>query len=203
MSKMLTLALLVVCTLLAAFTLEYIEPVPLEGEAEEPAAKPDFSISPEPREAKQDGMLVAGYQVLNTMDPEAMMKVWNQFMASVEKLHADPQAPYYGINFFTGDYNPDENTGYGYMACVPVLKTEELPEGMVLRKIPAWDYIVFEHRGPLQYLEQSFDYIFSTYLPQGKYKAINADILEVYDCRFDAESPDSVIEIWLPVEPMQ
>lgn len=168
-----------------------------------PSAEPGFSTSQEPREAKLGEMLMAGFQVLDTMEHEALMGCWNQFMGVVEQLPADPQAPYYGINFFTADYNPQEHTGFGYMACVPVLKSEGIPEGVVLRKIPARDYIVFEHKGPLMYLEQSFNYIFNQYLPQGKHKALYADLLEVYDCRFNAESPDSVIEIWVPVQPQE
>lgn len=163
----------------------------------------DFSISETPREAKMEEMTVAGFQVMNTMEHDAMMKVWGDFMSVVEKLPCDPSAPYYGVNFFTEDYNPQDHTGFGYMACAPVLSTEKLPEGVVARKIPARDYIVFEHKGPLKYLEESFNYIFYKYLPQCHYKALYADVLEVYDCRFNAESPDSVIEIWMPVEPKE
>ncbi len=167
------------------------------------AAVPEFSISETPREARMDDMTMVGFQVLNTMEHEAMMKVWGDFMSVVEKLPCDPSSPYFGVNFFTEDYNPQDHTGFGYMACVPVLNTENLPEGVVIRKVPARDYIVFEHKGPLQYLEQSFNHIFNNYLPQGHYKALYTDVLEVYDCRFDAESPDSIIEIWMPVQPKE
>jgi len=163
----------------------------------------DFSISETPREAKMEEMTVAGFQVMNTMEHDAMMKVWGDFMSVVGKLPCDPSAPYYGVNFFTEDYNPQDHTGFGYMACAPVLSTEKLPEGVVARKIPARDYIVFEHKGPLKYLEESFNYIFYKYLPQSDYKALFTDVLEVYDCRFDAESLDSIIEIWMPVEPKE
>jgi len=167
---------------------------------EGPGAEPPFSISETPREARLEEMTVAGFQVLNTMEHDAMMKVWGDFLAVVADLPAEPAAPYYGITFFTEEYNPQEHTGYGYMAGVPVTGTEGLPEGVVIRRVPARDYIVFEHKGPLKYLEESFNYIFYKYMPQGKYKGLFTDVLEVYDCRFDAESPDSIIEIWMPVE---
>lgn len=168
-----------------------------------PAEKPEFSTSQEPREAKLDEMVMAGFQVMDTMEHEAMMKVWGDFMTVVEKLPCDPSAPYYGVTFFTEDYNPQEHTGYGYMACVPVKTSEGLPEGVAVRKIPARDYIVFDHVGPLNYLEESYNYIFYKYMPQGKYKGLYADVLEVYDCRFSESSPDSVIEIWIPVAAKQ
>ena len=96
----------------------------------------DFSISETPREAKMEEMTVAGFQVMNTMEHDAMMKVWGDFMSVVGKLPCDPSAPYYGVNFFTKDYNPQDHTGFGYMACAPVLNTEKLPEGVVARKTP-------------------------------------------------------------------
>ncbi len=164
------------------------------------APTPEFSTSEIPREDKKEEMLMAGFQVMDTMEHEAMMKVWNQFMEVVEKLPAEENTPYYGINFFTKDYNPENHTGYGYMACVPITSAENLPEGVIVRKIPAQKYIVFEHKGPLMYLEESFNYIFYKYLPQKKHTALYTDLLEVYDCRFDAESPESIIEIWVPVK---
>jgi AraC family transcriptional regulator len=168
-----------------------------------PANDQGFSITPEPREEKREAFLVAGLQVMNTMESDVMMALWGKFMGVWESIPNATGEVLYGIAFFTDNYDPETNTGYGYMAATEITSEEKLPEGVVTHKVPAAHYLVFEHRGPLKHLQESFDYIFYKYLPSSKYTALYSDVLETYGEGFDGESPDSLIEIWIPVKPLE
>lgn len=127
--------------------------------ADEATAPPEFFTSAEPREAWLDEMFLAGFQVLDTMEQDSLMQVWEKLFSLDEEIpHAD-SLPYYGVSFVSEAYDPAAQTGYGYMAGLPVEADVKLPENAVLRRIPAQHYLVFEHRGPLSHLQESFNYI--------------------------------------------
>lgn len=165
-----------------------------------------YSISPEPREAKLESMLVAGYEVHDSMDHDQIMNCWMNLMQNYESIKSATGDVLYGITYFTENYDPETFTGYAYMAATEVKSEENLPKDMVLRKIAAANYLVFEHRGPLSRLEDSFNYIFQKYLPNSKREFLQSDVLESYDKRYNAENPEdpeSVIEIWMPVKAIE
>jgi predicted transcriptional regulator YdeE len=47
---------------------------------------------------------------------------------------------------------------------------------------------------------QSYEYIFGVWLQENGYQMAEADSLEIYDERFQPESPDSIFEIRIPVK---
>jgi len=174
--------------------------------AEDQIPEGEFSTSKEPTEAKRDSMLVAGFEILDSMDSAEIMKVWMALMENYDKIETATGDVLYGITYFTDVYDPDSHKGYAYMAATEIKSAEGLPEGMVVRKVEAASYLVFEHKGPLKYLEHSFNYIFEKYLPTSKRTMQFKDVLEVYGERYNAmnpESPDSIIEIWMPVKELE
>lgn len=165
--------------------------------------KPDeseYSLSKEPRLEKMDSFLVAGIAVMDTMDPALMMGAWEKFFDVFAYIPTAIGNELYGVNFVTEDYNPEKDTGYGYMAATAISSEKELPEGLTVRKIPASEYLVFTHKGLLKYLSNTFEYIYGEYLPASKYKVLLSDALEIFGADFKDDSPDSIIEIWVPVK---
>lgn len=165
-----------------------------------------YSITPEPREDKLESMLVAGYEVKDSMDHEQIMKCWMNLMQNYESIKSATGDVLYGVTYFADNYDPKTEKGYAYLACTQVSSEEGLPKGIVLHKVPASNYLVFEHKGSLSRLEQSFTYIFEKYLPNSKREFSNSDVLETYDYRYNAENPEdpeSLIEIWIPVKALE
>lgn len=171
--------------------------------AENAIPEGEFSTTREPKEAQRPAMLVAGYEILDSMDSAEIMKLWMNLMENYSKIESATGDVLYGITYFTEAYDPESHKGYAYMAATEIKSEEGLPEGMVVRKVDAASYLVFEHKGPLKYLEHSFNYIFQEFMPTNKRTMLFSDVLEVYGERYDAmnpESPDSIIEIWMPVK---
>jgi AraC family transcriptional regulator len=61
-------------------------------------------------------------------------------------------------------------------------------------------YAVFEHKGALDALPQTFQYIWKTWLPQSGYHAADAPEFERYSEDFNPKLNTGVLEIWLPLK---
>lgn len=166
----------------------------------------NFSISQEPREDKREAMIVAGLEVLDSMDPADMMKVWSDLTEHLPKLEKAIGNELYGITYYTEVYDPDSHKGFAYMAATEISSGEGIPENMAVRKISAANYLVFEHKGPVKYLGESYNYIYNKFMKDTKRTILFSEVLEVYGKAYNADDPDSadsIIEIWMPVKPLE
>lgn len=89
-----------------------------------------------------------------------------------------------------------------YIAAVPVTQglENEIPEGMVSYTISAGKYAVFTHKGALQKLPETLDYIWGEWASSAKFKRREAADFELYDERFDSEKLEGEIDIYVPIE---
>lgn len=65
--------------------------------------------------------------------------------------------------------------------------------------LPARRYQVFEHRGPVASLMQTFNYIWGVWLPDHQCRVEGIDF-ERYPAGFDPNDPDGMIEIYIPID---
>ena len=84
-----------------------------------------------------------------------------------------------------------------YVACAEVKRGAKVPKGMTSVSIPMGRYAVFTHRGPIEQIRETIDFVYRTWLPSSKKKLRKAPHLEVYGRRFNPGSPDSEMEICL------
>lgn len=94
---------------------------------------------------------------------------------------------------------PDKDL-YTFIAGMAVSETTGIPQGMIAHTVPEANFAVFEHRGLMDKMHQTYEYIFGIWLQENSYVMAEADSLEIYDERFIVDSPDSVFEIWVPVK---
>lgn len=92
--------------------------------------------------------------------------------------------------------HPDECL---YMACAEVSDFDQIPSGMVKKQIPAGEYAVFTHKGKLDKLDHTMNYIYGAWLPKSGRKLREAPDLELYDQRFNTESESSEFDIYIPI----
>lgn len=88
---------------------------------------------------------------------------------------------------------------YQYIAGVDVSTAQNLPNGMVVRVVPARRYAVFAHRGPLDTLPDTFKYIYEVWLPQPGHQFADWPELEVYGEAFRDDSSESEMTRWVPI----
>lgn len=164
------------------------------------ADETELKTALKPREDKLGAMLVAGVEIRDAKSSEEYSKVWGQFFQVQDKIQSRIGTDLYGITYYPEDYDPRKEGGHIYMVATQVKDFEELPEGVTGRKIPARNYIVFEHIGSMEKVGETYGYIYQSFIPNSDYAVIYTDTMERYDHRFMKNPENPVFEIWIPVQ---
>jgi len=89
-----------------------------------------------------------------------------------------------------------------YIACVEIGKAGQTPEGMIDRNLPPTTYAVFSHKGTVARIQDTFQYIYSTWLPKSGKIRMNQPEFARYDHRYLGPlHEDSEFDIYIPVGP--
>ena len=158
---------------------------------EQPDVKPA-----EPRFEHGHFLLIAGLGGRFTQQTtQGIPELWEKFVPEIGKIPGQKSEVTYGICC-----NPDGKGGFEYIAGVEIEKLDDLPENYRWVEVQPQHYAVFEHQGPLQFLPQTFHYIWKTWLPQSGREAADAPEFERYSADFNPDTGDGVLEIWLPLK---
>lgn len=161
--------------------------------------KGDTMITPVIKQ--KDGFRVVGISSQNTMKNNNIPNLWNDFNQKVCGTVKDVINPgvALGICFFVDCAEMNEDTPFTYLAGMEYSKDMPVPEGLEFRDVPTADYAVFEHHGSLDTLSDTYNSIYSSWLPNSEYQRRDSDDFELYDQRFKYGFDDSVMEIWVPI----
>lgn len=154
----------------------------------------------EPRIVTRAACTVVGLKCRTSMANNLIPALWDDFgrrMGEIRDTAADPAC--YGVCFYEEGDGPSGDY-FSYLAGRAVTRAEELPTGMEARALPAGEYAVFEHRGALDTLQQTYGYIYKDWLPNSAYEMVGTQDFELYDYRFKHGQSDSVLEIWIPIQ---
>lgn len=122
--------------------------------------------------------------------------LWDQFNQRSSEVPCRGDAAY-GVCFML----PGAPEGvFEYVAGFPVDPTDPIPQGMVSRTIPARTWAVFEHRGALNTLGETYQNIYQKWIPSSEYRPDRDGLdMEVYTDEFTYGTPESVMYIYVAV----
>lgn len=141
-------------------------------------------------------MVVVGMRYQGKNLNNEIAGLWGRFnQRSSEIKHIQPEAAY-GVCIMAEGLPEGE---FEYIAGFAVKQIDALPEGMVVRIIPAYTYAVFAHRGGHEGLKQTYHNIYNVWLKEMGYQPISPLDMEVYTDEFKDFAPDSVFYIYVPV----
>jgi AraC family transcriptional regulator len=143
-------------------------------------------------------VLGVGGKFISVLSPErnnhiVIPKLWDEFIN--RKQEVKDQQGDYTIGLIAAIIPPEVKSHpfeLFYMACVEVQDVNNI--------IPAGNYAVFTHRGPIARIGETMKYIYQTWLPQSGKKLRKAAELEFYDKRFNPISETSEMEVCIPIE---
>ena len=143
---------------------------------------------------------VIGRSTLSTMKNNTIPALWGTFGEFCDKIpgQVNPEVGL-GICYFEEMPEMTDDTPFTYLVGMEVNTDQEAPKDMQSRIVPEADYAVFEHKGSLDTLHDTYAAIYDQWLPQSAYDRAKSDDFEVYDERFNYGKPDSIMEIWVPV----
>jgi predicted transcriptional regulator YdeE len=122
----------------------------------------------EPKFESRETFTVLGLQERFTSETEDFEGVWNRFMSYHNEINAlSTDGAYYGVSFVPDDVPADE--AMDYVAGMAVEDVEEVPEGLVLREVPAARCAVFEC--DVNTIHQTYEQIFESWLAESEYEA--------------------------------
>ncbi|MDQ0122751.1 AraC family transcriptional regulator [Pseudomonas lini] len=151
----------------------------------------------EPRFENGQFLLIAGLGGRFTSSTtQGIPALWEKFIPEIGKIPNQKSEVTYGICC-----NPDGKGGFEYIAGVEISKLDDLPDKYRWVEVLPQRYAVFEHKGALDTLPQTFQYIWKTWLPQSGHQAADAPEFERYSEDFNPKLNTGVLEIWLPLKP--
>lgn len=151
----------------------------------------------EPRFEHGHFLLIAGFRDRFTKETvQDIPALWEKLIPHIGSIPGQKGEVTYGVcsNF-------DGNGGFDYMAGVEIRKLDDFPQEKYpwIEVLPR-QYAVFEHKGSLDQLPQTIDYIYNTWLPASDYKGLNAPELERYSADFNPRLHTGKLEICVPVD---
>jgi AraC family transcriptional regulator len=96
--------------------------------------------------------------------------------------------------------NVDTDGGFDYVCAVEVAAFSTTPPECVRVAIPAHRYAVFEHRGHVSTIQQTYSAIWDEWLPAHELTSSDAPTIEQHKETFDPRTGDGGVELWIPVE---
>lgn len=120
---------------------------------------------------------------------------WMRFAPSIGKIPGQKGGTSYGVCF-----NFDSAGNMDYLCGVEIADDAVVPEGLVSLRVAEQRYAVFSHREHISKIAATWDAIMRHWLKESGHKMVMAPQFETYDERFDPQSGNGVVEIWIPIE---
>ncbi len=156
----------------------------------------------EPKIIMKNGFSVIGMECqMSQEEKEAgfnpAVELWNKFNnRKGEIANAIPN-----VNIGLSPYETGYDAKHSYIAGVEVAKVDKVPDGMVVRTVPAAKFAVFMIKGKISEWGKQFDFIFGKWIPESKYEFDTVDSMEVYGEKAkDINSEEYEYELYLPIK---
>lgn len=122
--------------------------------------------------------------------------LWQAFLANLAEVPNTVAGVCYGV---LEPMAPDDDR-LSYLAGIEVDPHGELPHGLIERTIPCASYATFEHRGVVASLDNTVNYIYSSWLLRSGYRHTSGPDLEIYGKDYHPTSEASIIHYAIPIE---
>lgn len=121
--------------------------------------------------------------------------LWQQFLLRLPEIKHTVGGICYGIVRQLRE-NSDE---LEYFCAIEVSATAEVPVGMLALRNPASTYARFEHKGAVNLIDNTVNYIYSTWLSRSGRKHSAAADLEFYGAAYNPTSNESIMHYAIPI----
>lgn len=126
---------------------------------------------------------------------EQLPSLWDAFVPRLDEVPGRTDQLAYGVIH----QENTEGEHLEYLAGVEVAAAESMPSGMVPFNVPAARYATFAHRGEPEKLDQTVNYIYSTWLLQSGLAHSYGPDLEIYGPDYRPGEPTSVMFYAIPL----
>ncbi|MBN1151308.1 GyrI-like domain-containing protein [candidate division WOR-3 bacterium] len=156
--------------------------------------------NPLPEIVELPEMTVIGYQSIISMNHNLITDLWMRYLAKMGEIQnmSEVRATL-GVSYW-GEQKGDDYIFF-HLVGAPVSDFSTIPQGMTYLIIPTHKYAKFTHVGPVSDIGKTYEYIYGEWLNSGDYMMSEKCFeIEWYDERFNPESPESELDIYIPIE---
>jgi len=145
---------------------------------------------------------MVGLRLTMSLSMNRTRELWQNFMRLRQEIKNQVGSDLYSIQLYDDLYFKtfSPHTTFEKLAAVEVKDFNEVPPDMVSFTLPSGLYAVFIHKGAASTGPATFNYIFSTWLPNSEYHLDNRPHFEVLGETYKNDDPNSEEEIWIPVK---
>lgn len=155
----------------------------------------------EPKIIEFEERKIIGLKCTTTLKNNTIGKLWEDFLKIFTEIpNKSNERVCLGICLPMESSEYDDQTPFDYIAGSPVTSFADVPEGMIAHTISKGKYTSFIHKGSLENLPETYDYIYGEWLNKSEYIYENRDQLEWYDLLFKYGEQDSELEILIPIK---
>ncbi|OXM14647.1 MerR family transcriptional regulator [Paenibacillus herberti] len=150
-------------------------------------------ISMEPKLVEQAEFTIIGMAWSSSSSEGDIPGLWGRFIPREDQIEGKLQpAVSYGICL------PGVEEEFTYVAAFES-NSENVPEGMTKVVVPAQRYAVFTHKGSIEQLGDTYEMIYSKWLPLHGLQLVKGIDFELYDKRFKHSQSESELDIYIPI----
>ena len=168
-------------------------------------SKAKAAVEMQPEYVELDEMTVVGLSSIVSMKCNLIHQLWERFMPREKEIKhvAIPGVALevsYDMEKISKEGEKEDWVFFDLVGYV-VSSTDDIPEGMSYKIVPAHKYAKFVHTGPISKITETYDYIHEEWLPKSGHEYdMEACQVEWYDERFKIESEDSQFDIYVPIK---
>lgn len=157
----------------------------------------------EPRLETMPGKKLAGRTETMSFARNRTRELWQQFMPLRKQIGNTVGTELYSVEVYPSSFFDrfDPGAEFGKWAAVEVRDFSAVPEGMETITLPAGLYAVFLHKGSAAQGQETYRYIFGTWLPGSAFRVDDRPHFAVMGEKYRNDDPDSEEELWIPVRP--
>jgi AraC family transcriptional regulator len=144
-----------------------------------------------------------GKRLIMSLADNRTRDLWKSFMPRRKEVKNYIGTELYSIQrydpLYFNNFNP--NADFEKWAAVEVTDFNVVPDQMETILLPGGLYAVFIHIGAAGKGQETFNYIFTAWLPGSDYTLDNRPHFEILGEKYKNDDPESEEEIWIPVRP--
>jgi AraC family transcriptional regulator len=142
---------------------------------------------------------IIGIEDIGKRETRNVGEIWAKFQQKITAVPSRVASHGLGIRMFNKEQL--EKGEDRYIVSNEVANFDVVPEGMITETFSAQKYAVFTHIGKINNIGETIQYIYQDWLPNNtRYERVPfAPEFEWYDQRFNRDSDDSELDLYIPV----
>lgn len=160
-------------------------------------------IALEPKLAVKPASSLVGLELSGSVTPEAIMNLWDKLVAELGEEYDQYFSEAYGISDLNRRYDlklTECKENFSYFAGIQAKSKYAYPANFIKIRLPKQFYAVFTHAASIDRLEETYRYIYGTWLFRSGMELARKPDIQYFSESFIRNTGRPVIEIWLPLK---